>query len=119
MGILRIKDFLTKKNWGVAVLLILSIYCLLLDLAYQGNIGWDILVNVCCRTQELLTDIGFERERALELLKGSLGMSVTMVTFILNLGINLFNYSERKVFGISWGDLKSDADQIPKKLYKR
>lgn len=115
---MRIKDFLTKKNWGVAVLFILSIYCLLMDLIYQGNIGWDILVNVCCRTQELLTDIGFERERALELLKGSLGMSVTMITFILNLGIILFNYSERKVFGISWGDLKSDAYRIPRRLFR-
>lgn len=108
----------TKINLVGMTILILCVYCLLMDLTYQGNIGKNFLANVCRQTEGLLTSIGFERKRALELLKGSLGMSVTMVTFVLNLGINLFNHSERKVFGISWGDLKDDVYRRPSCFFR-
>lgn len=102
-----------RIDWVIVILFLASVYSLLIDLTYQGYIKYRFLTVEVLRIEKLLINMGFNRIRALDLLKSSLGITVTMVTFILNMGINIFDHSERKVFGISWGDLQSERKLMP------
>lgn len=94
-----------------AVLIFLCVFSLLIDLTYSGYINWHFMQNALARLKGWLGYIGFRRSNALKLLQSSLGIAVTVITFVLNWGVDLFKHSERKVFGISWGELQADEIQ--------
>lgn len=107
-----------KKVWIVIALIIMVICSLLIDLADAKYINWSVLINITSWIKNLLKVIGFTRNTALGLLTDSLGMTVTLVTFVLNLSVSFFAHSEQKVFGISWGDLQFEESPSVFSIYQ-
>ena len=93
------------------ILSLLLVYSVSIDFVYAGCINCRWLETGITWLKGWLTPIGFSRSSALRLLQGSIGIAVTVIVFILNWGVDLFKHSERKVFGISWGELQSDKFQ--------
>lgn len=107
-----------KKDGIVIVLLLIALGSLLTDLTYAKYINWSILIDGTLWIVNRLKAIGFTRSTALSLLKGSLGMTVTMVTFVLNLSVSFFAHSEHKIFGIGWGDLQFEESPSTFSIYQ-
>ena len=105
-----------ERNWRIAIIfmLFLCVFLCLIDLNYNGYFYCCYLWDLACQLEEILMRIGFERETALKLLSSSLGLVVTMITFALNMGVNLFNRYERKIYGIPYGELYESASRLRK-----
>lgn len=93
------------------ILILLCVYSLLIDLTYAGYINCSCLQKEIIWLKGWLIPIGFRRSNALRLLQSSMGVAVTVIIFILNWGVDLFKHSERKIFGISWGELQINETQ--------
>lgn len=120
---MRFKAFFEKhrriiSNLAIGFLFLLCINFFLIDLTYKGNINIGFLVSETSWLGSILTVVGFKRSAALKLINSSFGLVLTMVTIVLNLGTNLFNRSEHKVFGISCRDLQAD-DPFMMKLFQK
>lgn len=97
-----------KVDWVILIIIFLCAYMFIIDLTYAGRIDLKLCLNETYWLENLLGSLGFTRCNAIELLKSSLGVALTLVTIILNMGNNIFSHSERKVFGLCLGNLTSE-----------
>lgn len=97
-----------KVDWFILTIVFLCAYMFMIDLTYAGYIDLQICLNETYWLKNLLGSLGFKRCNAIDLLKSSLGVALTLVTIILNMGNNIFSHSERKVFGLCLGNLTSE-----------
>lgn len=95
-------------NLCVILLFLLSIYIFLMDITYVWNINCCFLLISSYWLESIFANMGFIRDNAFDLIKSSFGVVFTIVSIVLNLGTNLFNRSEFKIFGISYRDLQDD-----------
>lgn len=97
-----------KLDWLIMIAILLCIYTFIIDLTYAGYIDSQFCLNETYWLENLLDSLGFTRCNAIELLKSSLGIALTLITIILNIGNNIFSHSERKVYGLYLGSLTSE-----------
>lgn len=101
-----------KIDYIIVILFLLCILVLLIDFTYAGRINCNFFLDKTFWLGNLLSSIGFQRCIAMTFLQSGAGMALTLMTIVLNMGNNLFIHSERKVFGLSLGDLRSDQSWI-------
>ena len=101
-----------KIDYIIVILFLLCILVLLIDFTYAGRINCNFFLDKTFWLGNLLSSIGFQRCIAMTFLQSGAGMALTVMTIVLNMGNNLFIHSERKVFGLSLGDLRSDQSWI-------
>lgn len=97
-----------KVDWFILTIIFLCVYMFMIDLTYAGHIDLQPCLNETYWLENLLGSLGFKRCNAIDLLKSSLGVALTLVTIILNMGNNIFSHSESKVFGLYLGNLTSE-----------
>lgn len=108
-----------EKIWEIVivVMFLICVFVCLLDLVNNKQSSSGFLWKTACWWKTNLKSIGFTRKTAMELLKSSLGLIITMLTFALNISVNLFNRYERKVYGIPYGELFQHKTIIRKIFY--
>lgn len=110
-----------KKHIGEVIVVVSMFFLLfficLIDLIYNDYFFCSPLWEIVCWLEKVLMCLGFERKIALDLMKSSLGLIITMFTFVLNTGISIFNRFERKIYGIPYGDLCRQKSSIRRMSY--
>ena len=116
-GKLRSKKLLIIITW--IVLLLFLILGLMLDLTYWGLIDIGCINGFWKVVKGVLQPIGFSYTHAYSILKGSLSITITTFSLVVNMGINISGRLEQKIFGIAKNEFSVLTPQLEYKSLRK
>lgn len=93
------------RIWGISCIVVI-LFSIVMDYVYKGLIERECIVDVYERLANIPKWMGLKYCKALEILNGVLGVLFTTFSLILNMGLNIANRSEHKIFGIPRKELE-------------
>lgn len=102
-----------RKRYKIILFLGILIFGFMIALDYTYNKHYHD-----CYAFRFFKMFGISRTKALSVLGSNLGVLVTMLSVMLNMGISIKDRLENKVFGIPRKDLVSDNEQTELKIIK-
>lgn len=101
----KFKDAWEKFLFPFLALLVLTFLGCILDITYQGKIKCQFLVGVLNLVKQFLKSCGLSHSEIWDFITSNTGVMITLVTIFFTFTIEIFERSEKKIFGIPLKEL--------------